>query len=101
LTGKTKEKLKHRYLSFIVPVPISCCLWLKNTYISEGRAFGDAHITQEHIEALIGEYLYTDRLPTGQDIVDRLPEAPRLMERQTVVSRIREAIKDIVDIFEW
>jgi type I restriction enzyme R subunit len=59
------------------------------------------HIKQEDVESLIGEYLYTDRLPTGQDIVDRLPETPRLMERQSVVSRIREAIKDIVDVFEW
>jgi len=59
------------------------------------------HITPEHIEALIGEYLYTDRLPTGEDIVERLPERPRLMEHKSVVNRIREAIKDIVDIFEW
>lgn len=59
------------------------------------------HITQEHIEALIGEYLYTDRLPSGEDIVERLPERPRLMEHKSVVNRIREAIKDIVDIFEW
>jgi type I restriction enzyme R subunit len=59
------------------------------------------NITQEHIEALIGEYLYTDRLPTGEDIVERLPERPRLMEHKGVVNRIREAIKDIVDVFEW
>ncbi len=59
------------------------------------------NITQEHIEALIGEYLYTDRLPSGEDIVERLPERPRLMEHKSVVNRIREAIKDIVDVFEW
>ncbi len=59
------------------------------------------HITPEAIEALIGEYLYTDRLPSGEDIVDRLPERPRLMEHKSVVNRIREAIKDIVEVFEW
>ena len=59
------------------------------------------HITPEAIEALIGEYLYTDRLPSGEDIVDRLPERPRLMDHKSVVNRIREAIKDIVDVFEW
>ena len=59
------------------------------------------HITQEHIEALIGEYLYTDRLPSGEDIVERLPERPRLMEYKNVISRIRSAIQDIVDVFEW
>ncbi len=59
------------------------------------------HITQEHIEALIGEYLYTERLPSGEDIVERLPERPRLMEHRSVINRIRDAIKDIVDVFEW
>jgi type I restriction enzyme R subunit len=59
------------------------------------------NITQEQIEELIGEYLYTDRLPNGEDIVARLPERPRLMEHKTVINRIRDAIKDIVDIFEW
>lgn len=58
-------------------------------------------ITPEQIEDLIGEYLYTDRLPSGEDIVERLPERPRLMEHKSVVNRIREAIKDIVDTFEW
>jgi type I restriction enzyme R subunit len=58
-------------------------------------------ITLEQIEELIGEYLYTDRLPNGEDIVERLPERPRLMEHKTVINRIREAIKDIVDVFEW
>lgn len=59
------------------------------------------HLTKEHIEALIGEYLYTDRLPSGEDIVERLPERPKLMEYKNVVGRIKEAIKEIVDIFEW
>lgn len=59
------------------------------------------NITQEHIEALIGEYLYTDRLPTGEDIVERLSERPRLMEHVGVIKRVRDTIKDIVDIFEW
>lgn len=59
------------------------------------------HISTEQIETLIGEYLYTDRLPSGEDIVERLPERPRLMEHKTVIKRIRDAIRDIVDIFEW
>lgn len=59
------------------------------------------NITKEDIEALVGEYLYTDRLPTGEDIIERLPERPRLMEHKSVVERIRNAIQDIVDVFEW
>lgn len=59
------------------------------------------HISPEQVEELIGEYLYTDRLPNGEDIIEKLPERPRLMEHKGVIDRIRTAIKDIVEIFEW
>lgn len=59
------------------------------------------NIPVEKFEHLIGEYLYTQRLPQGQDIVDLLPEAPRLLQRQGIIDRIKKAIEKIVDIFEW
>lgn len=59
------------------------------------------NIPVEKFEQLIGEYLYTQRLPQGQDIVDLLPEAPRLLQRQGIIDRIKSAIEKIVDIFEW
>lgn len=52
-------------------------------------------------EHIIGEYLYTQKLPQGQDIVDMLPEPPRILERQGIIDRVRSAIEDLVDIFEW
>ncbi|MES2059692.1 MAG: type I restriction endonuclease subunit R [Patescibacteria group bacterium] len=58
-------------------------------------------IPVEKIEQLIGEYLYTQRLPHGQDIVDLLPEAPKLLERQGIIDRIKKAIENVVDMFEW
>jgi type I restriction enzyme R subunit len=61
----------------------------------------DENIPVEKIEQLIGEYLYTQRLPHGQDIVDLLPEAPKLLERQGIIDRIRSAVESVVDIFEW
>jgi len=67
---------------------------LKKIAISE-------NIPVERIEQLIGEYLYTQRLPQGQDIVDLLPEPPRLLKRQGIIDRIKSAIENIVDIFEW
>jgi type I restriction enzyme R subunit len=59
------------------------------------------HIPVEKLEALIGEYLYTERLPQGQDIVDLLPEVPKIIERQGIIDRVKNALQDIVDIFEW
>lgn len=58
-------------------------------------------IPLDKFEQLIGEYLYTQRLPQGQDIVDMMPEAPRILQRQGIIDRIKSAIENIVDIFEW
>lgn len=75
--------------------------WTKERVAILTKLAEDEHIPLEKIEALIGEYLYTDRLPHGEDIVDLLPEAPRLMERQGIIDRIRGAIENIVEVFEW
>lgn len=58
-------------------------------------------IPMEKIEDLIGEYLYTQKIPREQDIADMLPEAPKILERQGIVNRIKKAIENIVDVFEW
>jgi type I restriction enzyme, R subunit len=58
-------------------------------------------ISTESMEQLISEYVYTQKLPNGQDIVDLLPKVPKLLERQGIVDRIKKAIDNLVDIFEW
>jgi type I restriction enzyme R subunit len=59
------------------------------------------NIPTEKLEQVIGEYLFTQKLPRSQDIVDLLPTAPKILERQNIVDRIRNAIENIVNIFEW
>ncbi len=61
----------------------------------------DEKIPLDNIEQLIGDYLYTQRLPRSQDIVDLMPEQPRILERSGIVKRIKSAIENIVDVFEW
>lgn len=61
----------------------------------------EENIPTENIEKLIGEYLYTQKLPREQDIADMLPEQPKIMERRGIISRIKSAIENIVDMFEW
>lgn len=53
------------------------------------------------LQYLITEYLYTQKLPHDQDIVDSLPEPPKILERQGIIDRIKQAIQDIVEVFEW
>lgn len=66
------------------------------------KAIAEAeNLSVEKVEKLIGEYLYTERLPSGQEIVDMLPETPKILERQGIIDRIKGAIEDVVDMFEW
>ncbi|MCR4313676.1 MAG: type I restriction endonuclease subunit R [Candidatus Uhrbacteria bacterium] len=55
----------------------------------------------ENFQKLLGEYLYTQKFPRGQEIVDLLPIPPRILERQGIVDRIKGALSNIVDVFEW
>jgi type I restriction enzyme R subunit len=61
----------------------------------------EENIPTEKIEKLIGEYLYTQKFPRGQDIADMLPEQPKILERHDIIDRIKSAIEKIVDVFEW
>jgi type I restriction enzyme R subunit len=65
------------------------------------EAAKNENISIEKLEGLITEYLYTQKMPTGQDIADSLEEQPRILERDGIIKRIKKAIQDIVDIFEW
>lgn len=55
----------------------------------------------ENLQKLLGEYLYTQKFPRGQEIVDLLPTPPRILERQRIVDRVRDALANIVEVFEW
>lgn len=75
--------------------------WASERSESLQRIAKTENISIEKFEHLIGEYLYTQKLPNGQDIVDLLPVVPRIRERQGIVDRIKGAIENMVDIFEW
>ncbi|MFA5047848.1 MAG: type I restriction endonuclease subunit R [Patescibacteria group bacterium] len=59
------------------------------------------NIPLEKLEELIGEYLYTQKLPREQDIADLMPVQPKILKRKSIIDRIRGAIENIVDVFEW
>lgn len=61
----------------------------------------EENIPTDKLDHLIGEYLYTQRLPHEQDIADLLPMQPKISERKGIIDRIKSAIENIVDIFEW
>ncbi len=61
----------------------------------------EGDIPLDKLEELIGEYLYTQKLPKEQAIADLMPVQPKIKERNRILGRIKSAIENIVDIFEW
>lgn len=55
----------------------------------------------EEFENIVGEYLYTQKLPLGQEIIDLKTKTPGILERESIVDRVRNAIENIVEVFEW
>ncbi len=57
----------------------------------------------ENLEKIVSEYLYTQKLPRDQEIKDQLFRDRHLpiLERKSLIDRIRSAIQNIVDKFEW
>ena len=61
----------------------------------------EANMPMSEVEELVGEYLYTQKLPRSEEIAERMRERPGIMEYNKLVQRIKGALEDLVDIFEW
>lgn len=56
-------------------------------------------LTPEKLEKVIGDYIYTERTPMRDEVVELLIEKPKLLERKKVVSRVIEKIMLFVNTF--
>jgi type I restriction enzyme R subunit len=59
----------------------------------------DENISQEKVSRIIGEYLFTERKPLPETIVDLLETKPKLLERKSIVQRITDKILNYVEVF--
>lgn len=59
------------------------------------------HIPLASMQHLIDSYLYTQKLPKESQITDMLEVKPKIMERQGIMDRIKAAIQEIAEVFEW
>ena len=58
-------------------------------------------ILTQDLHNIIGEYLYTQKLPLSDEIVELVPRKIGLLEQETIIQKVKKAIKNIVDVFEW
>ena len=63
----------------------------------------EENIPFENLEKLVGDFLYTQKLPRDQQIADSFEEGkgPDIRNRSRIIERVKQALLDIVEKFEW
>ncbi|MDB9741388.1 type I restriction endonuclease subunit R [Akkermansiaceae bacterium] len=51
------------------------------------------------LEKILGDYLFTDKPPLSDDVIQIMQERPKLKERKTIATRIIDKIKEFVETF--
>lgn len=59
----------------------------------------DENLDGEKLQKLIGNYLFTEKEPLRDDIIDIMNDRPSLKERKSVAERVLDKIKNYVDTF--
>lgn len=56
-------------------------------------------LDQDKLKLLIEDYLFSGRQPRRDEIVNTLKEQPKILERGTIVSRVKQKLNDFINIF--
>ncbi len=59
----------------------------------------EENIPPEKVNAIIGDYLFTERKPLPDTIINLLETKPKILERKTIIARITGKILNYVDVF--
>ena len=59
----------------------------------------ELNLQPKKIQNIIGDYLFTERKPLGDEIVDALKEKPKILQRRSVIERVTKKILDFIEIF--
>ena len=51
------------------------------------------------IQNIIGDYLFTERKPLGDDIVDALEEKPKILQRRNIIEKTTKEILNFIETF--
>ncbi len=59
----------------------------------------EENLSPEKLSEIIGQYIFTERKPLPDEIVDMLQVKPKILERKSVVQRVTDKILNFIDTF--
>ena len=73
--------------------------WSKERLLALEKLSKDENLDSEKLQAVIGNYLFTEKKPLRDEIIGMLNKRPSLKERKTVAERVTEKILGFVETF--
>jgi len=57
-------------------------------------------IDEDKFEILLNNYLYTEKIPLMEEVANTLNYKPKLLERKTIIERVKEKMIKFLEVFE-
>lgn len=73
--------------------------WNKERELAIEQLSKEENLDSEKIQKLIGDFLFTEKVPLRDDVIDAMHTRPGLKERGTIAERIITKMLDFVDTF--
>ncbi len=72
----------------------------KEKMIAFNKFCVEENIDSNKFEKLLSDYLYTEKMPLKEDIAETLNYKPQLLERKSIIDRIKNKMIEFINIFE-
>jgi type I restriction enzyme R subunit len=73
--------------------------WAEEQNKAFKRFVDEEHLKPEKLDDIIQDYLFTNRKPRREQVIDMLAEQPKILERRTIVERIMNRLMNYVETF--
>ncbi|MBO6919822.1 MAG: hypothetical protein JJ858_15445 [Rhizobiaceae bacterium] len=73
--------------------------WDEQKRLALEKLSHDEGLNADGLEKVIGDYLFTEKVPMRDDVIEIMDTRPSLKQRATVAERVIEKIKGFIETF--
>jgi len=73
--------------------------WKEQDQTEIKRICEEENLDQEKVQKLISSYLFTEKLPYRDDVVETMNKKPKILKRKTVSQRVLDQMLDYIKTF--
>jgi type I restriction enzyme R subunit len=73
--------------------------WDKERKIYLDNLVADEKLDKDRLEKVIGDYIFTEKEPLRDDLIEMLNDRPSLKERSSTSERLKKKIIDFVETY--